>query len=383
MQRTDTLPYLGTVDVAVIGGGPAGAGCALALRTYTSHSVALIEATTYQSVRVGENVSSALLPLLEYLEMKKRFLASGAYTHSVAVEACWGHNTPMQQHSLQHWSGEGYLLDRRVFDATLTGQVLERGGKVYLNCRLEKMFSDQERGGWMLHVRHASGKRFALYAHFLVDASGRNAGIARRLGAVSTRYDALIGVSRFFELTSERPYTREILIESTQDGWWYSAPLPGNLLIMSFMTDAQIWRTASGRNPEKWQAFLYHAPRSASRIQHAASAVDANVTIRPAHSHQLNEIAGNGWLAVGDASTSFDPLSSLGVGFAIHSACHAAQAIEGYLATSNRQSMHTYVQGVREQFTQYFPIWQAYYAYETRWKETPFWRIRQRSKASN
>jgi flavin-dependent dehydrogenase len=33
------------------------------------------------------------------------------------------------------------------------------------------------------------------------------------------------------------------------------------------------------------------------------------------------------FLAVGDAAASFDPISSMGIGFAISSACHAAKAI--------------------------------------------------------
>lgn len=373
---SDPFPCIGTVDVAVIGGGPAGAACALALRTCTSHSTALIEATTYEGVRIGENVSSALLALLDYLDIKERFLASGAYIHSVAVEACWGRAMPVQLHSLNHWSGAGYLLDRRVFDATLAAQVHARGGKVYLACRLEKLFSDEVSGGWILHVRHTSGRRFALRARFLVDASGRKACIARRLGAVSTCYDSLIGISRFFQLAGDRPRTQELLIESTRDGWWYSAPLPGRLLVMSLMTDAAIWRSRSGPPAEKWLAFVRHAPRSASRIRRAASAVDARVTIRPAYSHLLHELAGENWLSVGDASASFDPLSALGIGFALHSACHAARAIDEYLTTGKQQKLHTYIQGVREQFRRYLPTWQACYACETRWSDAPFWQAR-------
>lgn len=389
MHHEDTLPCLGTIDVAVIGGGPAGAACALALRTYTSHSVVLLEATNYERVRVGENVSSALLALLEYLEVQERFLANGAYIESVAVQACWGHDMPLQQSSLRHWAGEGYLLNRSVFDAMLAETVYERGGKVYLSCRIEKITPRDPEGGWLLQVRHTSGKRFTLQARFLVDASGRKASIAKRLGAISTRHDTLIGISRFFERDNTQPYTHDILIESTQDGWWYSAPLPDNRLVLTFMTDAPVWRTGSGRNTEKWQAFLCHAPHTSARIQQAARTAAEEVTIRPAHSHLLDKAAGDGWLAVGDASASFDPLSSLGIGFALHSACHAAQAIEDYLADGNIAGLHAYTEGIKRHFAQYFSTWQAYYAYEKRWLAAPFWQTRlsqnwycQRSKKS-
>jgi flavin-dependent dehydrogenase len=377
MQKPDTLPCLGTIDVAVIGGGPAGAACALTLRTYTSHSVVLLEATTYEAVRVGENVSSALLPLLEYLGIQERFLAAGAHIESVAVQACWGHATPVQQHALRHWAGEGFLLNRGIFDTLLTETVHARGGKVYLSCRLEKISLRGAEGGWLLQVRHTSGKRFTLQARFLVDASGRKASIAKRLGAHSTCHDSLIGVSRFFEQDSTQPCAQEILIESTQDGWWYSAPVPEKRLVLTFMTDAAVWRAGNGRNPEKWHAFLCHAPHTLARIQNSAHAVGTAVTIRPAHSHLLDEATGKDWLAVGDASASFDPLSSLGIGFALHSACHAAHAIADYLAAGNTTGLRAYNAGVQQQFRQYFPTWRAYYAYEKRWQSAPFWQTRQ------
>jgi flavin-dependent dehydrogenase len=255
--------------------------------------------------------------------------------------------------------------------------VYERGGKVYLSCRTEKISPKGDEGGWMLQIRHASGKRFTLQARFLVDASGRKASIAKRLGAISTCYDTLVGVSRFFEMDGKQPYARDILIESTQDGWWYSAPLPNNRLVMTFMTDAPVWRAGTGRNTEKWQAFLRHALHTSVRVQKSAIAAVAEVTIRPAHSHLLDEAAGDGWLAAGDASASFDPLSSLGIGFALHSSCHAAQAIADYLADGSMKRLHVYTESVKKQFVQYFPTWRAYYAYERRWKDAPFWQARQ------
>jgi flavin-dependent dehydrogenase len=370
------LPFLGVIDVAVIGGGPAGAACALALRTCTAHSVALIEASIYDNVRVGEHVSSALLPLLDYLEVKERFLAECAHVKSLAIRACWGRDVPVAHHSWLHWSGEGYLLDRGVFDAMLATAVYERGGSVYPGCRLEKVHASEDGPGWLLQIRHASGKRFLLRARFLVDAAGRQASVARRLGARSTRCDALIGVSRFGQMAGKGSSTGEILIESTQSGWWYSAPLPDQRLVMTFMTDASIWRAGSRPNADKWLTYLRDAPYTLARVEHSVKAISADVSVRPAHSHLLTEVAGEDWLAVGDASVSFDPLSSLGVGFALHAACSAAQMIEGYLADRDRQRLQTYTAAVKNQFAQYVPVWQAYYACEKRWPEAPFWLAR-------
>lgn len=57
----------GRVDVAIVGGGPAGTAAALALLRFTRHKVVMVEGTCYDQPRIGETVSSAALPLLEYL----------------------------------------------------------------------------------------------------------------------------------------------------------------------------------------------------------------------------------------------------------------------------------------------------------------------------
>ncbi|ADE14541.1 monooxygenase FAD-binding protein [Nitrosococcus halophilus Nc 4] len=377
-DNKNCLPLLGEVDVAIVGGGPAGSACALALRTHRlAYRVALVESSFYHATRLGENVSSALLPLLDYLEIKEHFLAQAAYVESFAVQACWGSHIPLLQHSLRHWSGEGYLLDRRCFDAMLAETFHLRGGKLYLSCRVETILpAEDEEGGYLLHLRHQSGKRFALKARFLVDATGRKANIARRLGATSLHYDALIGVSRFFEINPAAPWSKDIVIESAPEGWWYSAPLPENRLVVTWMTDAGLWREQGQDKLNCWESLLKQAPNSDARLRQTAVAADTTLTVRPAHTHILDQTVGKNWLSVGDAAASFDPLSSLGIGFSMHSGCHAARAIVGYLESGEMNSLHHYRDSVKRQFTEYLPTWQHYYRYETRYLHSPFWRAR-------
>lgn len=377
-DSTEAPPLIGELDVVVIGGGPGGASCALALRTHMpSLGVGLVEASSYDNVRLGENVSSALLPLLDYLGARDTFLAQAAHVESFTVQACWGTSTPLPQHSLRHWSGEGYLLDRHRFDVMLAENFHARGGKLYLSCRVEEILrAEAGEPGYLLHLRHESGARFALKARFLVDATGRKASIARRLGASSLQYDSLIGVSRYFEMDPAIAWPRDIVIESAADGWWYSAPLPDDRLVLTWMTDAALWRDRGQDRLGAWQSLLARAPNSYARVHRAAVAADPTLTVRQAHTQILDQAAGTDWLAVGDAAASFDPLSSLGIGFAMHSACHAARAIASTLAGQGGDSLRHYSDSVRRQFSGYLPTWRSYYGYETRFPGAPFWQAR-------
>jgi flavin-dependent dehydrogenase len=371
-----TAPCLGSFDVVVVGGGPAGVACALTLRRYTSRSVAIIECNDLGETRLGENVSAAIVPLLDYLGVKDGFLEQSAHVENFAVHACWGRETPLPLDSMRHWSGSGFLLDRSCFDVMLTQAVQDCGGRLYLTCRVEAAVQEQD--GWLLNVRHRKHQRFTLRARFLVDATGRKASLAKRLNAVTRRYDQLIGVSRFFELDPARAHDHHLLIEATADGWWYSALLPEHRLVMSFMTDASLWRASSEpmQQVRDWEALLRHAPYSHSRLQHQAIAADTTLTVRPSYSQMLDVMGGTGWVATGDAAASFDPLSSLGIGYAMHSGCHAARAIEHYLDKADSSPLASYAAAVKQQFATYVPTWRNYYQYEQRFTDAPFWQRR-------
>src|SRR5213593_4324139 len=51
-------------DVAIVGGGPAGAAAALTLRKYAGQRVVLLERSRYDGPRAGETASPSLRPLL-------------------------------------------------------------------------------------------------------------------------------------------------------------------------------------------------------------------------------------------------------------------------------------------------------------------------------
>ncbi|NEP83950.1 MAG: hypothetical protein F6K39_41005, partial [Okeania sp. SIO3B3] len=239
-----------SVDVAIIGGGPSGTALALTICLYSKLTVAVIEQTAYDNIRTGEHVSASLLPLLDYLQAKEPFLA---YNHTPVynVAAVWGHSELHARPSIINQMGEGYLLDRTEFDIMLAEQLVRKGGQLYLETKCAEG-EQLEGGGWRLFLKDNSGEYSELETRYLVDATGRQARISKRLGAKSLPCDTLVGISAILDFEGDRSKTEEVLIESIPEGWWYSAWLPNGTLIAVLMTDIDIMRQGKFHKEKQW-----------------------------------------------------------------------------------------------------------------------------------
>jgi 2-polyprenyl-6-methoxyphenol hydroxylase-like FAD-dependent oxidoreductase len=205
-------------DVAVIGGGPAGASVAIAL-SRAGRSVAVLERSGYEQPRIGETLPPEACVPLAQLGVWDRFLEQG-HAPSPGTASAWGQEEVEENHFIFNPYGKGWHLDRRRFDAMLASAATEAGVTFHRNARMTAC--DQEpSGGWQ--VAYVCDERSCqLHARFLVDATGRACLAARRLGATRMRSDRLTGVIGLFDARQQEQEYRT-LVETTGDGWWYSA----------------------------------------------------------------------------------------------------------------------------------------------------------------
>ncbi len=94
----------------------------------------------------------------------------------------------------------------------------------------------------------------------------------------------------------------------------------------------------------------------------------------------LGRVGGDGWVAVGDAAASHDPLSSPGIPHAMGSGTQGALVAANTLFADGR-ALEAYQEAVRADFLHYLRThWQSYQR-ETRWPDAPFWQRRRTAVA--
>jgi flavin-dependent dehydrogenase len=308
-------------------------------------------------------------PLLTYLDAGC-VLDASTHLQARGTAASWGSPDVVSREFLFAGRGNGWHLDRREFDRSLASLVGERGGQAMLGTML---ISDGRVGQrWRLRLRNAAAVR-DVSSRFVIDASGRRAAFGRRRGARRTIDDPLFGVVGRLSSPNARPFDSQILVESCPAGWWYSAAVPGDCMVAALMTDAATIRRHRLHTPTGWlrQRDLTHQTR-----QRTADLVLAERPfVCPAFSQILSPLAGDGWIAAGDAAVGFDPLSSMGIGYALSSGIHAARAAADALAGSEAR-LREYAGRVRAHYDAYWTRRCQYYALERRWLDAPFWMRR-------
>ncbi|HEU4578253.1 MAG TPA: tryptophan 7-halogenase [Polyangiaceae bacterium] len=365
-------------DLVVAGAGPAGAACACAARL-AGLRVAVLDDSDEQLWKVGESLPGAVQRTLRRLQLggPEQLLAAGELERCTANLSAWGSERWTHQDALANPEGGGWHVLRHRFDAALRRHATELGVEPLRGRWSSSPAIDGAR--WNVAARLQGGETVELTARFLVDATGRRALLTRQLGVRRrrlSRQSAIVGWIRR-PLADEDRTTRS---RSVQDGWWYTAPVPQGARVIAFHgLPATI--AAAIKNP----ALFVERCNAAELLPYALGVEDLLLPPRTSDaSVQLAErVAGPGWLAVGDAALSFDPLSSQGVLFALYSGIRGAEAIATSLEQPQRNgaALGEYAARVHSVLRANQRARWLLYSSELRYRDAEYWRRQRESCA--
>ncbi|MFT5676676.1 MAG: 2-polyprenyl-6-methoxyphenol hydroxylase-like FAD-dependent oxidoreductase [Paraglaciecola sp.] len=367
-------------DVLIIGAGPAGTSAALTLLNHSDLRVAIIEQSDLQKLRVGESVSSTLFPLLDYLQVPKDCFNADCFTETQSTIAFWGSDTATQRHAIFAADMSTYQVDREQFDLTLIDAVAGRGGIIYPRSKLQHMTFSEE-AGWQVTVQHKEHGKITLNTGFIIDASGRNSTVINKVGSQRQSLDKLTGVGAFVRCKGDTRLPREQVIESTKHGWWYIAALPSQHAVVTFFSDSDLLSSLRMNRPEQWLSALQETNHAKHFLRNELPA-NIELWVRKANSTQTQFDHIKHFVSVGDAACSFDPISSMGLGFAMTSSAQAAVLVsQSFKEKDERISklLQQYQKDIYNNFEDYLSLRNMFYAKEKRWAGSPFWQRRLRA----
>lgn len=307
-----------SIDIAVVGGGPAGAICALMLARGGAR-VGLIHWGGYAAGGI-ELVSGHARHLIE------RYSPDFFQKASLGVEvhetiSLWDTPKPVTFNAMFNPWGAGVAVERPLFDRALRHLACTAGVSIIDDAKVVKI--ERSRDQWHLLMRSAGtiadeGENH-VSARFLVLATGRVAAqFVDRSPIAEPSGIALMTFLRTPSGGSVKSYGNTLYVESTDNGWWYALPAGDGSYFAGFCTD----RDEVKKRPASLKDFFVRALRSTRLIAPLLSTASGNIQIsgRMAGVQVFDRMSGEGWIAVGDAAYAPDPLSGMGIELAIESA---------------------------------------------------------------
>lgn len=327
-------------DVLIAGAGPAGS-VAAALLARSGRRVLLVDRVDDGRPRVGECLPAAAVHLLRGLELPAPD-DGGPHARIGGVRSHWGDASGLHD-GFNDPGGGAWRLDRARFDRDLRLAATASGARL-LSAHVRQI--DGQGDGWQITT--ADGARFE--AATVIDATGRRARIARRVGACQHADEPLVAVWAMGE-RSPCDHSDRTLIETDESGWWYGAYLPCGRP-MAIYHCAPSLATRLSREPRAWLDRL-----AATRL--LAPSLPSTLFGHPqprcadARGLVIDRVCGDNWFACGDAAISFNPLSSQGLFNAVATAAMVAKVLDAADATAARARYQSHIEEVRARYRDY------------------------------
>lgn len=363
-----------TFDVVVVGAGPAGSATARWLALRGCH-VALVERTHFDAARIGESLAPNVQPLLADLGVWPQFLAMQPLP-SYGTRSVWGDPVPqLHSHIVTPWCC-GWHVDRLAFDRILADAAREAGVDLRYGTTVTRC--DGSADGWELQLQKRSGdgvgqRMLRVQAKIVIDATGRSACLAPWVSAQRFLLDHLVGVAAQFT-GIDNASEGYVMVETTDDGWWYTAPVPDGRMMAMLMTDSDVCGHSDLASLPAWHSRLESTLATHRRT--AGGVLSWGPRVVSAISQRLRRTEqSRPWLAVGDAALAVDPISGSGVVRALRTARAAAETALGVLE-GHPEKIAQYEEGRDNECTSYLHERALYYGAEQRWPKSAFWRRR-------
>jgi flavin-dependent dehydrogenase len=326
-------------DVVVIGGGPAGATVST-LIAQRGYRVQLFERETFPRFHIGESLIPEtywvlkrlhMLPKMQQSHFVKKY--SVQFVNSTGRESApfyFSDNKP-------HECSQTWQVVRSEFDQMMLNNAREQGVAAHEGVRVHEVLFEGERAVGV-RIKREDGSFHDVRAKVVVDASGQNGLLMNKLrlrvwdptlnkGAVWTYWQGA------YRDTGRDEGATLVIQNGNRKGWFWYIPLHDDIVSVGVVAPFDYLFKGRGSYAQAYEEEVDMCPGVKERVAKATRVTGHFAT--KDYSYRSKQVAGDGWVLVGDAFGFLDPLYSSGVLLALKSGELAADAISDALAASD------------------------------------------------
>ncbi|MGI9450624.1 MAG: NAD(P)/FAD-dependent oxidoreductase [Geminicoccaceae bacterium] len=323
-------------DVAVIGGGPAGAAAA-ALLAKEGFDVVLAERTRFPRFHIGESLLPHSMPILEKLGVLSEVEAIGVPKFGADFADADGHpRNVLFERALRPGPPSAFQVKRSEFDHVLLTNAREQGALV-LEETTVKTVDLEPQDEVRLEIEEPDGKRRWIRVRQLVDASGRDGLLARKFSMrVPNKHHQSAAVFSHYENVPRHDgdMAGNVSIYWFDHGWMWFIPLTNGLMSVGAVCKTDYFKSRSVPLEQFLNDTIQRSKVAAARMK-AARRVEP-VRAASNYSYYAEHMCGPKHVLIGDAFAFVDPVFSSGVHIALNSAVLSAELVTARLRTPKK-----------------------------------------------
>ncbi len=314
-------------DVIVVGAGPGGATAA-ALSAKAGLRTLMLDKYRFPRDKIcGDAVSGKSMGVMRKLGLEERI-------EGLPHTPIWGVTFGGPQGDLvsipfaSRTSRDrlpGFVCRRTSFDRLVFDAAVESGADIWQECEVRSLLRSRERVDGVRVDRN--GRALEIRAPLVIGADGAYSTVARELGMLQLRPKHYVaGLRSYYENLQEyaRPGFIELhFVDEILPGYFWIFALPNGAANVGIgMLSASVKQ--EGINLKAAFDAVVSSPRFAKRFA-SAHRVGRVVGWGLPLGSQPRDMAGDGWMLVGDAASLIDPFTGEGIGNAMVSGMRAAE----------------------------------------------------------
>ncbi|EKZ97482.1 tryptophan halogenase [Cupriavidus sp. HMR-1] len=323
-----------TVDVLIVGAGPAGSVAAGLLRK-RGIGVLVIEKETFPRFSIGESLLPQSMAYIEEAGMLQAVVEAGFQYKNGAAFARGDRYTDFDfREKFSPGWGTTYQVQRAHFDDVLIREAQKQGAEVRFRHVVEAV--DVSGAAPVVTVRDPDGNVYQVESRFLLDASGFGRVLPRLLDLESPS-NFPVRAAIFTHVADRIPggsFDRNKIRVSVHpehvDVWYWTIPFSNGRCSQGVVAEKSFLDQYEGDEMTRLRQLVAEEPGLAKLLKDAEWDTPARQIV--GYSANVRSLWGNGYALLGNAGEFLDPVFSSGVTIAFKSASLATACVARALA---------------------------------------------------